>query len=61
MAASSGPNGMEGPQLLAKARLAYDSVLKFSNRAGLTDAQRIELDSALLRLRSELEKRGREL
>ena len=61
MAASSGPNGMEGPQLLAKARLAYDSVLKFSNRAGLTDAQRTELDSTLLRLRSELEKRGREL
>jgi len=61
MAASSGPNGMEGPQLLAKARLVYDSVLKFSNRAGLTAAQRVGLDSALLRLRSELEKLGHEL
>ena len=60
MAASSGPNGMERAQLLAKARLVYDSVLKFSNRAVLTDAQRIKLDSTLLSLRSELERLERE-
>jgi hypothetical protein len=60
MAASSGPNGMERAQLLAKARSVYDSVMKFSSRAVLTDAQHIELDSTLLSLRSELERLGRE-
>jgi len=44
MAAGSDSNGKTRGRLLANAHLAYDTVLKFSSRAMLTHAQRIDLD-----------------